>query len=216
MRMLTIALLCGCGIDPFETPSAYDQQRYLCDDEELDHLEDLEQQADACLAMPEEDNCTGVISFQGQVQQVQIRVDTMLQRSIVRMAQKGGDEVLSRVEISGAAPYFHFDTAISSIGAPWPDPQGETDFTVSFDSPEPDEAPKLEDGFGAVQWYIRAGSDTAMLTSNDHEQVPDGGTIHVSFLSDDRVDLWFGGRIGPAGDELHACAIVFRQPVPDQ
>jgi hypothetical protein len=204
MRLLTITLLCGCGIDPFETPSAYDQQRYLCED--LDLLQDA---ADACLDMPAEENCTGVISFKGEIQLVPIRVDTTLQRSIVRVAQSktDGREYLSRVEISGAAPYFHFDTAISSIGTPWPD--GPTPDELTFDTPLPKKALDFEDGHGAVQWYIRAGSDTAMLSSKSPD---DGsGTITVSDISSERVDLQFVGDIGPAGDTIDACAIVFPQ-----
>ena len=211
MRMLTTALLCGCGIDPFETPSAYDGQRYLCDDLDL-----LEEAADDCLAMPEEENCRGVISFEGRVQLVQIRVDTTLQRSIVRVADNGTDRFLSRVEISGAAPYFHFDTAISSIGTPWHDEPTEKDppYALVFDTPSPDTALDFTDGFGAVQWYIRAGSDTAMLSSPSNPDAdPDIGTITVTYVSLQRVDLQFAGSIGPAGDHLDACAIVFPQSV---
>jgi hypothetical protein len=70
----------------------------------------------------------------------------------------------------------------------------------------------LDDPFGAVQWSIRAGSDSAMLSSNnpDPKHPPDDpGNITVTYVSADRVDLQFAGPIGPAGDTLDACAIVF-------
>ena len=212
MKKLWTALLCGCGIEPFETPSAYDQQRYLC--EELDLLEES---ALACLE--EDESCRGFISFQGQIQRVQLRVDTELQRGIVRVVEDDdGVQHLSRVELSGAAPYFHFDVAVSSIGAPWPEEATDTHFTVDFDTPSPDTAWALDfdDGLGGVQWYIRAGSDTAMLTSNPDDPTTEeneGGTIGVSHLSDDRVDLRFGGSIGPVDDSLNACAIVFPERI---
>ncbi len=202
MRTLWTALLCGCGIDPFETPSAYDQQRYLCDEPEL-----LEAAATECQAKQE---CPGgFMSFQGQIQRVPIRVDSNLQRSLVRVAQGAqGVRSLSRVELSGTAPYFHFDVSVSSIGTPWPDEPTETDWEVVFGAPSEETATDFDDGVGAVQWYILAGSDTAMLASN-----PDAGTIHVSFVSDERVDLQFAGGIGPVDDTLDACAIAFPERV---
>jgi hypothetical protein len=204
MRTLWTALLCGCGIEPFETPSAYDQQRYLCEEPEL-----LEDAANAC--REEREPCAGFISFQGQIQRVQLRVDTQLQRGIVRVTQSGGAhpaQNLSRVELSGAAPYFHFDVAISSIGAPWSDQPTSPDFTLTYDTPSPATALDFDDGFGAVQWYIRAGSDTAMLTSN-----PKKGTIDVALVSEERVDLAFEGGLGPVDDTLDACAIVFPESI---
>lgn len=205
MRVLTTALLCGCSIEPFETPSAYDAQRYLCDDLDL-----LDEEADACLEMPAEENCTGVISFQGQVQRVPIRVDTTLQRSLVHVAENtDGQQFLSRVEISGAAPYFHFDVAISSLGTDWPQHPTGTHDALTFETPNPETALELDDAFGAVQWYIRAGTDTATLPSNSDP----GGVILVTYLSDERVELRFAGGLGPADDTLSACVIAFPQSV---
>jgi hypothetical protein len=59
-----------------------------------------------------------------------------------------------------------------------------------------------------VQWYIRAGSDEALLTGN-----PDAkSNILVTYLSVTQVDLEFSGGLGPANDALSACAIVFPDP----
>ena len=213
MRMLTTTFLCGCAIEPFETPSAYDQQRYLCDDRES-----LQAAADACRKEPEP--CSGYISFQGRIQLVQLRVDTTLERGMVHLVDEkledtgaGPQEVvsLSRVELSGAAPYFHFDVAISSIGTDWPEyPHGtRTDDELTFGTPDPETALVLDDEIGAVQWYIRAGSDTAMLSSNPDTK----SVILVTYLSETQVDLEFAGGFGPVNDTLAACAIVFPEPV---
>jgi len=208
MRMLTIALLWGCGIDPFETPSAYDQQQYLCDD-----LDALQEAAITCRDEPPDgaEPCQGYISFQGTIQLVNLRVDTTLERGRVVLAEEpdtaqdtdsDGQLFLSRVEMSGAAPYFHFDVAISSIGTPWDEQHGH--WPLTFGSPDPETAFVFDDGVGAVQWYIRAGSDSALLSSNDGS-----GTITVDDLADDRVDLRFVGGLGPSVDKLDACAVVF-------
>jgi hypothetical protein len=200
-------LFCGCAIEPFETPSAYDKHDYLCGTSE--GLDRLEEAADDCRQDPEP--CRGYISFQGQVQRVQqLRVDTTLERSIVRVAVQESEDSgeppaqnLSRVELSGAAPYFHFDVAVSSIGTPWS--EGSTHWMLDVVAPDPKTALNFGDGDGAVQWYIRAGSDTALFPS-----VADGkGAIGVTFLSNERVDLRFSSNIGPAGDRLDACAIAF-------
>jgi hypothetical protein len=195
-RTLLAALLGGCGIDPFETPSAYDQQRFLCDDPKA-----LEEAALAC----EPPDCAGIVSFQGQVQRVQIRVDTELQHSVVRVAQ-GAQAVqnLSRVELVGDAPYFHFDAIVSSIGTPWPEEPTATHWEVAFGEPSEETATDFSDGIGAVEWDILAGTDSALLTSN-----PDAGLINVSFVSEQRVDLRFAGGVGPVDDTLDACAVVF-------
>jgi hypothetical protein len=211
MRIPTMALLCaGCGIDPFETPSAYDQQHFLCED-----FDALRAAADECRKAAEP--CEGYISFQGQIQRVNLRVDTTLERGVVHLAEKtvpADDtgtqdiDVLSRVEMSGAAPYFHFDVAVSSIGTEWPAVGHGTHDTLDFGAPDPDKALDFGDGVGAVQWYIRAGSDTAMLTSNDERK----GFIVVYYLSEDQVELRFAGGLGPVDDTLDACAIVFPEP----
>jgi hypothetical protein len=211
MKKLWTALLCGCGIEPFETPSAYAQQQYLCDPEGLDVLEDA---ANACREEPEP--CSGYISFRGEIQRVRLTVDTEIQRSLVRVAQSEGARNLSRVELSASAPYFHFDATLSSLGTPWPDEPSATHWPLEFEAPSPETALIFDDGFGAVQWYIRAGSDTAMLTSNrddESTEEDEGGIIGVGFVGDERVDLRFAGSIGPAGDALAACAIVFPDAV---
>jgi hypothetical protein len=198
MRTLWMALLGGCGIDPFETPSAYDQQKFLCTDPDA-----LEAAAVACESS--EEDCPGVVSFQGQVQRVQIRVDTTLQHSLVRVAQgPQGVRNLSRVELAGAAPYFHFEVAISSLGTPWPEDSAALHWELDFGTPSETTALDFEDGVGAVEWDILAGTDGAMLASN-----PDAGLIHVGFVSDERVDLRFAGGVGPVDDTLDACAVVF-------
>jgi|KBSSwiStaDraftv2_1062776.scaffolds.fasta_scaffold366419_3 hypothetical protein len=214
MRMLAIAFLSGCGIDPFETPSAYDQQQYLCDD---DH-QVLQDKADECHDEPADgvEPCKGYISFRGQIQLVQIHVDTTLERGIVQYVGDvdAGEVVqLSRVDLSGAAPYFHFDVTISSIGTDWPEyPHGTRpdDKPLTFGDPESKTDLNLEDGHGAVQWYIRAGSDTAMLTGNPATE----SVILPTFLSPTQVDLDFAGGLGPVDDYLDACAIVFPEPPP--
>src|SRR5204863_7791877 len=124
-------------------------------------------------------------------------------------------DLLKSVVMSGAAPYFHFDAAISSIGAPLGE---KLDYFVYFDKPDSKNAADLGDDRGAVQFYIRAGSDTAMLSSDwydphaaHHSDEPvNAPTITVTEVSGDRVELQFGGPIGPPGDNLYACAIVFR------
>jgi hypothetical protein len=211
MKKLWTALLSGCAIEPFETPSAYDGQRYLCDDPDL---VELREEADKCRD-EQEPPCNGYISFKGDIQRVKdLRVDTTLERSEVRVAVQQSEDTgvpptrnLSRVELSGAAPYFHFDVAVSSIGTPWPDqptkgvwpPLGVTD---------PNEALNFGDKLGAVQWYIRAGSDTALLPS---APAPNDGAIGVYYMSDERVDLKFSAELGLAGDRLEACAVAYPQ-----
>jgi hypothetical protein len=193
----TALLFGGCGIEPFETPSAYDQQRYLCAEPDL-----LEAEVTDCQAEPE---CAGVASFQGQVQRAAVRVDAMLQRSAVRLAQAGHDApVLSRVELSGSALYFHFDVVVSGIGTPWSDEPEETEWELVYGTASAATANNFDDRVGAVEWDIRAGTDSVVLTS-----VADAGTIDVSFISDRRVDLQFAGRVGPVDDVLDACAVVF-------
>jgi len=86
-------------------------------------------------------------------------------------------------------------------------------FTVKspdFGAPDPDKALDFDDGVGAVQWYIRAGSDTAMLTGNPATE----SVILPTFLSPTQVDLDFAGGLGPVDDYLDACAIVFPEPPP--
>ena len=211
MRLLMTALLVGCGIDPFETPSAYDKQQYLCGEE---HHDELQAAADACREEPEP--CKGYISFKGQIQLVQLSVDTTLERGIVHLVDTEGDTgkvvQLSRVDLSGAAPYFHFDVTISSIGTDWPEyPHGtRPNDKLAFGDPDSETTPDLGDDFGTVQWYIRAGSDTAMLSGNPETE----SVILVTYLSETQVDLDFAGGLGPVDDALDACAIVFPEPAP--
>jgi hypothetical protein len=211
MPLLMTALFWGCGIDPFETPSAYDKQQYLCDS---DH-QVLQDAADACRDDPPDgqEPCKGYISFKGEIQLVHLSVDTTLERGIVEWDYTGDVVQLSRIDLSGAAPYFHFDVAISSIGTDWPAyPVGMRvhDTPLSFGPPDPATELDLDDEFAAVQWYIRAGSDEAMLSGNPETK----SVVLPTFLSEDQVDLDFAGGVGAVSDYLDACAIVFPEPAP--
>jgi hypothetical protein len=144
---------------------------------------------------------------------VHITVDTTLERGIVHMDPGLG--VLSGVAMSGAAPYFHFDIAVSSIGAPL---GKKLDYAVYYDDPNSENAATSATIGARCSSTSAPASDTAMLStdwydphaSHDSEEPQNDSTITVTEVSGDRVDLQFGGPIGPVGDNLYACAIVFR------
>jgi hypothetical protein len=192
-------LLSGCGIVPFETPTAYDAQRYLCDDPVQ-----LDANAQIC---DDDPLCNGLFDFQGTIQGVPLVVGSRVERNIVQVSQTAsGEQLLSRVRVTGLSPYFRYELDLASLGAEWTEKGAVSEFEVVFgtDTKELD----LDDGAGSLEWAFAAGTDSATL-----EGLEDQGTISVPYVSEARIDLRFAGSIGSHTDEVEGCLVVYPERI---
>lgn len=107
--LIPVLLLAGC-IDRFETPAAYQSQRYLCAPENAASFMALV--AECLDDRAAGGDCGGVLSFRGQLDGLPVIVESRLGSS--RFETRLG--ALGRVDLSGASPYYHFNMKLDSIG----------------------------------------------------------------------------------------------------
>lgn len=159
LGLFAAALLQAC-VSPVDITTAYDEETYLCDDPAL-----YAERVAACRAINADGgSCSGVLSFEGTIDTVDVVVDTELTRvdsTTLRLA----DLSLQRdnVDLAGDAPYFSFIFLMAGVGGP--DTREDGPVTADF-APSPDCMDGTEDGIVRFSMRVLAAgaSQEADLT----------------------------------------------------
>lgn len=114
-------LVAGC-LSPVDITTAYQSEVYLCDDDEA-----YAARVADCLARREAGGeCSGVFSFEGTIDGVDVVVDTDLAEVTINSV-RFPDSSLGRdsMDLYGDSPYFSFRVSLSSLGDADSRPDGD-------------------------------------------------------------------------------------------
>ncbi|MBW2254248.1 MAG: hypothetical protein JRI25_06570 [Deltaproteobacteria bacterium] len=188
-----LALTVGC-LQPFETPSAYEDQRYLCANDSVDALWE---EVDNCGALP---TCGGVASFTGTLEGQPVTVESHLDASAVRLVAQGEARMLDGVDLGGNGPYFRFVFAFESIGGDW-DVAADTPRTLGYTGAAGSLESHLDDTWVEAFLQLSAAGDSKDLAGTDGELV-------VEEQAPTYVHLSFSGVYGQQEDHIEGCIHV--------
>ena len=191
---VTALLLGGC-LSPVDITTAYDSEVYLCDDDAAYAARVAE-----CRALRDAgEDCSGVFSFEGVIDGVDVVVDANLTR-VDTVSLRLPDLSLMRdnVDLYGDSPYFSFRMSIASLGDADTRPDG--DVTQEFGR-----SPVCEDGSldGEVRFSIRI---TAAGGSAD-DDLTTGSITMTRQTTDEHIGAFEGAYRD--GSPLRGCFTVF-------
>jgi hypothetical protein len=206
-RLLAAVIACaaisssGCT-SGFDTESAFSEEAYLCNTESA---AEWQAAVDTCRdAFERDESCRGVVSFQGELQGVDVVMDATLEaasfQNIVRT-----DLTVTRSEVSmvGFAPYFGFELTLDSVGgvvpseSPWPLVIG----------PTPDRPLRHVDAFAQAAMRLSAGTDSADLNFAS-------GTVDVELQEVNEIAGRFALRGFSESNDIEGCFHAF-DPEPE-
>jgi hypothetical protein len=196
--LLMVGLAGGC-VGSFSTPSAYQDQVYLCDP---DHATQFQALANSCQGGQ---SCAGVLSLTGMLQEKPLTIGTTLTSGQYFLVQQPGSSVQlwDEAKLSGASPYFDFIFHLKSIGG-----------TVGQNP-------------GPARTLVINGVAPSLKNALDDDQVQAGQLLEVSNVSDDlpgltnsgtvvvtSISMWelkgtFHGQFGGAIDVVDGCFDMF-------
>jgi hypothetical protein len=193
---LALVLVASGCLGNFKTPSAYQDQRFLCDDA---HAADFQALVDSC---QKDGSCAGAFSMQGTLQGEPLTVGTALSDASFTLVQTAGSPVqkLDRVNLNGASPYFDFVFHMKSVGGlvtAAGDPIGR-DLTINGGSTSL-AGPLDDDQVDVGQLLEAAGA------SSDQAGRTGSGTVSISYLSSTELRATFHGSFGDPNDSVDGC-----------
>jgi hypothetical protein len=95
--------LAGCG-DPLYAPSAFSEERYLCD---ADHRSEFDARVAECRdAYLRDRSCAGLVSFRGTIELQQVVVDSQATLAVIQDQMRGGGIVTHALNVWASSPYF--------------------------------------------------------------------------------------------------------------
>jgi hypothetical protein len=122
--------LTGCA-DPISAPSAFSEERYLCDAE---HLAEFDVIVAKCReAHLRDGSCSGFISFRGAVDSQPVVVDALTTRVVADDMPTTGAPAMHGVTLWASAPYFAFRLDILDASAPLSGTPGGNDAGTNRD-----------------------------------------------------------------------------------
>ncbi len=111
--LLPVVLGLSC-VEKFETPSAYDTQRFLCSGPDAPFFN---KGVVVCRKKIEEgQECGGLISFKGFLEARPIVVESSLEKGTYGVVPFDGGQLLDSAEGIGSSPFFRFLVKFSSLG----------------------------------------------------------------------------------------------------
>lgn len=186
----------GC-IEPFETPSEYNSQRFLCSEEHASTYQDL---IDECAS---DASCGGVLSFDGKLEGVPVTVESLQSSTVFRRVRVGdaSELFLDRVDTFGASPYFNLGLQLKSIGGSAEEEAPAREMTVdrgadSADAPYADTLLRME-------LRLTSGGESVDLTAEK------GGAVTISTQTPDELSGSFEGSFGSKTDRVEGCFVLF-------
>jgi hypothetical protein len=196
VRRTTLALLVlvsGCLV-PFETPPAYEDQRYLCAPEHADAFARI---VDECRATLDADSgrCAGAWSMTGVLGGYDVTIESRLEAATFALVEREGAQVLDVVDASGPTPYFTLSVQFESVGG------GELEGRELGLDQRADALPThLDDDNTSLQLRLSGGGDSENIVGQTGS-----GVVMVAEQSLSEVRGSFEGGFGEDGDPLQGC-----------
>jgi hypothetical protein len=201
-RRIPLALILfasGC-LGNFKTPSAYQEQRFLCDDA---HAADFQALVASCRNNM---NCTGAFSMQGTMQGEPLTVESKLTDSTFTLVQAAGSTVqkLDRVTLNGASPYFDFVFHLKSVGGLVTAAGDMTQRDLTINGGSTSLMNPLDDDQVDVGQLLEAAGASA-----DEAGRTGTGTVSITYLSTTELQGTFHGSFGDPTDVVDGCFDAF-------
>lgn len=196
--MLSWALcapLLGCTGNPFETPSAFESQEYVCESGDL-RLPYLVEECEAMNA--DGQRCGGVFSLRGEVGLTPLTATLILDETSFGVVRKADVAYFDRADAVGDMPYAEVALKIKSLGGP-----AQTEVF--------DERRRLEYGFGTSDDEFEDATASLALRfstpaeSESLESQAGSGELLIAEQSLDRLVGSFEASIGDSANEVEGC-----------
>jgi hypothetical protein len=193
--LLIVATTSGC-LGKFNTPSAYQEQRYLCDDA---HAAEFQALADSCRV---DGRCAGAFSMQGSMQGQKLTVETSLSDAGFGLVEPPGDptETMDRLNLTGTSPYFQFIFHVKSLGGVVTPAGDSTVRTLQINPGASRLTNPLADDQVDVGQFLEVGGASA-----DQQGQTSSGQVVITFLSSDEIKGTFHGNFGDSTDMVEGC-----------
>jgi hypothetical protein len=194
LRLAPLLAASGC-LGSFHTPSAYQEQPYLCD---AAHAGDLGAKLEVCKATP---GCGGVFSMTGSMQGQPLTVTSQLSGADYVIVEPPGmaTQTLDQINITGESPYFVFIFHTKSMGGDLT-MASTTPRTLAFNGGATGLAMGLDDDQVDVGQLLEVSG----ASSEQHGQTA-SGQIVVNALSISELDATFSGAFGDPNDKVDGC-----------
>ncbi len=195
LAALTVSVGCADGL---RTPSAYDEQRYLCaDDAALLEARTLECADQRAAGKP----CFGAISFRGRLEMSPLTVESLIPTTEYQVDSASG--TVQETSATSASPYFRYTFKLKSLGLSLTTPPaGEAAFV--FDPSATSRPDSLNDNQVEGSMRIFVGVDATEFVAN-------AGTVTVRLKPGGEMSGRFEGPFGNSpGDTLEGCFHWFR------
>ena len=187
--------LTGC-IDNFGARTAYEDQRFLCDEE---HEETWNEEIATCTELFEDEDCAGVISLQGMLESQAITLETRFVDSAFKITEGSfGIFDLTTVDAVGPTPYFTLSFKLDSVGA-----TVETDRVLDIDQGAKSKDNDLNDEFVSASLRLTSGGDSVSLGGRTGS-----GQIHVDRQEFVQIRGTFDGDFGGEDDHVEGCFFI--------
>jgi hypothetical protein len=188
----------GC-LGDFRTPSAYQDQKFLCDPVNETAYRSL---VDGCRMGAA---CAGAFSMKGSLQGDPLTVGTTLSDAAFSVVQESGktEQQWDKADMTGASPYFQFVFHLKSIGGVVG--MGMTDQRTLKIRGGANRVPNpLADDQIDVNQALEAGNASA-----EEPGLTDSGTVEITLLSPTEMKGSFHGNFGSTKDTVDGCFDMF-------
>lgn len=190
-------------VQPFDAPSAYSTQRFLCDPQNAQVY--AQEVADCRQQLKADGGCAGVLSFKGTLGDRPVVVESMLHDSRLSVLPQDGSQapLIDEVEVHGKSPYFAYDAKFRSMGGALATDGGTRALTFNSDPnslPDP-----LQDDKVLFQLRI-SGADSFTYVGR-----PGSATIEEQSPAD--IIGSFSGSFGPSPNHLDGCFHIFPEKI---
>ena len=191
-----IAPVVGCVV-PFDTPSEYENQRYLCAPEHADAFARIVDECRAGLADEDAiERCAGAWSLTGVLGGYDVTIESTLASSTFALTEEDGTRVIESIDASGPTPYFTLSVQVESIGGAEIAESRELLLDRRADV-LPD---ALADANTSLELRLSGGGDSENLVGETGS-----GAITVSSQSLTEIQGSFEGAFGDDGEPLQGC-----------
>lgn len=196
-----LALLALCTpwvsacIDGFGSPSAYEEQAYLCGEAGA-----LEAEVDRCQSQAE--TCAGVLSMRGRLDGTDILLSTHFTDATFRIDNEGAVTQVERIDATGATPYFNLSFKTKSLAAEVGGGLMATR-TYGFHAGATSLPDEETDDLAEVAFRISTLSESVDLIG-----ITDMGTLEFDSVEEHSVAGSFEGSFDVEDDVAEGCFVI--------